>query len=274
MQPSGPSSQKTGTTLSSATTGLGVFSSDVPSIFVSHQLHYHLPLLYWPAEILAIPVNQYLHEQYDRIIVPDNPPGPLSLAGQLSRPQTDVARERVFYSGILSGTRQMACSQDLDYLIIISGPEPQRTFLEKVILAKIGDLDGSGVVLLGSPQRPKAAVRRGDWICVSYVSTEEKAELMNRAKCVICRSGYTTLMELAELGKDRALLIPTPGQTEQEFLSWYYKEKGWFYSQEQGSLDLLDDIEMTRKYHGFPAMPKTAENTHRLYDELLAGYLE
>ena len=168
----------------------------------------------------------------------------------------------------------MACSQDLDYLIIISGPEPQRTFLEKVILAKIGDLDGSGVVLLGSPQRPKAAVRRGDWICVSYVSTEEKAELMNRAKCVICRSGYTTLMELAELGKDRALLIPTPGQTEQEFLSWYYKEKGWFYSQEQGSLDLLDDIEMTRKYHGFPAMPKTAENTHRLYDELLAGYLE
>ena len=66
---------------------LGVFSSEIPSIFVSHQLHYHLPLLYWPAQLLAIPVNQYLHEQYNRIIVPDNPPGPLSLAGKLPGPR-------------------------------------------------------------------------------------------------------------------------------------------------------------------------------------------
>ena len=117
----------------------------------------------------------------------------------------------------------MACSQDLDYLIIISGPEPQRSILEKIILARIGELDGSGVVLLGSPQGSKTPARRGDWICIPYVPTEIKAELMNRAKCVICRSGYTTLMELAELGKTQALLIPTPGQTEQEYLSWYYR---------------------------------------------------
>jgi len=253
---------------------LGVFSSRVPSIFVSHQLHYHLPLLYWPAEILAIPANRYLHEQYDRIIVPDNSPGPLSLAGKLSRPQTDVARDRVFFSGILSGTRQMACSRDLDYLIIISGPEPQRSILEKIILARIGELDGSGVVLLGSPQGSKTPARRGDWICIPYVPTEVKAELMNRAKCVICRSGYTTLMELAELGKTQALLIPTPGQTEQEYLSWYYRQKGWFYSEDQDKLDLAEDVARTKKYAGFPAMPRTADNTKRLYDELLAGYLE
>jgi hypothetical protein len=253
---------------------LGVFSSRVPSIFVSHQLHYHLPLMYWPAELLAIPANQFLHEQYTRIIVPDNPPGPLSLAGKLSRPQTDVARERAYFSGILSGTRQMACSQDLDYLVVISGPEPQRTILERIILAQIGNLDGSGVVLLGNPQGPKAPVRRGNWTCISYVPTEVKAELMNRAKCVICRSGYTTLMELAELSKTHALLIPTPGQTEQEYLSWYYREKGWFYSEEQGTLDLADHVAMTEQYPGFPAMTRTADNTKRLYDELLAGYLE
>ncbi|MGD0534103.1 MAG: glycosyltransferase [Methanoregula sp.] len=253
---------------------LGVFSSEVPSIFISHQLHYHLPLLYWPAELLAIPVNRYLHEQYDRIIVPDNPPGPLSLAGKLSRPDTDVARDRAFFSGILTGTRQIACTQDLDYLVIISGPEPQRTILEKIILEKLENIGGSGVVLLGSPQSPKATTRIGDWTCVSYVSTEEKAELMNRARCVICRSGYTTLMELAELGKDRALLIPTPGQTEQEYLSWYYEQKGWYHSQDQNRLDLADDLELSRHYKGFPKMSHTAENVKRLYDELLAGYLE
>ena len=206
----------------------GVFSSRVPSIFISHQLHYHLPLLYWPAEILAIPANMFLHERYNHIIVPDNPPGALSLAGKLSLPQTDVARDRVFFCGILSGIRQMACTRDLDYLIVISGPEPQRSTLEKIILAKIGDLNGSGVVLLGSPQGSKTPIRRGDWTCIPFASTEEKAELMNRAQCVICRSGYTTLMELAELGKKQALLIPTPGQTEQEYLSWYYLQKGWY----------------------------------------------
>ncbi|MFA6364447.1 glycosyltransferase [Methanoregula sp.] len=253
---------------------LGVYSSRVPSIFISHQLHYHLPLLYWPVECLGILVNQNLHERYDRIIVPDNPPGPLSLAGKLSRPQTDVARERVFFSGILSGTRQIACTQDLDYLVVISGPEPQRTFLEKTILANLKNLDGSGVVLLGSPQKPRAATRIGDWTCVSYVSTEEKVELMNRAQCVICRSGYTTMMELAELGKDRALLIPTPGQTEQEYLSWYYEQNGWYHSQDQNHLDLKDDLELARRYRGFPAMPKTSANTRRLYDEILAEYLE
>jgi hypothetical protein len=253
---------------------LGVFSSKVPSIFVSHQLHYHLPLLYWPAELLAIPANMYLHEQYTRIIVPDNPPGPLSLAGKLSRPQTDVARDRAYFSGVLSGTRQMACTQDLDYLVIISGPEPQRTILERIILARIGELDGKGVVLLGSPQGKPVPVKRGNWTCIPYVPTNIKAELMNRAKCVICRSGYTTLMELAELGKTQALLIPTPGQTEQEYLSWYYREKGWFYSEAQDRLDLPEDVAAARKYKGFPAMPKTEENTKRLYTELLAGYLE
>ena len=253
---------------------LGVFSSRVPSIFISHQLHYHLPLLYWPAELLAIPANMFLHDQFARIIVPDNPPGPLSLAGKLSRPQTDVARERAYFSGVLSGTSQIACSQDLDYLIIISGPEPQRTILEKLVLSRIGELEGSGIVLLGSPRAKPDPVRKGNWTLFPYVPTEVKAELMNRAKCVICRSGYTTLMEMAELGKTRALLIPTPGQTEQEYLSWYYQEKGWFYSEVQDKLDLAEDVAMTGKYRGFPAMPRTAENTRRLYNELLAEYLE
>ncbi len=69
---------------------LGVYSSRVPSIFISHQLHYHLPLLYWPAELLAIPANRFLHEQYNRIIVPDNPPGPSPL------PENSPGRRRTW----------------------------------------------------------------------------------------------------------------------------------------------------------------------------------
>jgi hypothetical protein len=81
-------------------------------------------------------------------------------------------------------------------------------------------------------------------------------------------------MELAELGKKAGLFIPTPGQTEQEYLSWYYEKNGWFFSKSQFNLDLSDDISTARKYSGFPVMPGTVENSHRLYADLLAEYLE
>ena len=74
--------------------------------------------------------------------------------------------------------------------------------------------------------------------------------------------------------KKAGLFIPTPGQTEQEYLSWYYEKNGWFFSQSQYRLDLPGDISIARKYAGFPEMPSTEENIRHLYDNLLAGYLE
>jgi hypothetical protein len=253
---------------------LGVYSSKVPSLFITHQLHFHLPAYVWPVELYASGLNRFHHSKFDRVIVPDNPPGPLSLAGKLSRPDTDSSRARAFFAGILSGTPKLDMDADLDYLVQISGPEPQRTRLEEILLPAAQELDGSTVVLLGSPQRKSEITGSGNCSIRTYVTNEEKAVLMNRAKFVICRSGYTTMMDLAELGKTAGLFIPTPGQTEQEYLSWYYEQKGWFFSKSQYDLDLPADIRTACKYAGFPAMPSTGENVRRLYDELLAGYLE
>lgn len=253
---------------------LGVYSRSVPSLFITHQLHFHLPPALWPGELFASVLNRFHQSKFDRIIVPDNPPGPLSLAGKLSRPDSDSTRSRAFFCGILTSTPKQDVPADLDYLVLISGPEPQRTRLEEILLPMARQLDGRTVVLLGSPQRKSEPARSGDCTIRTYVSNEEKVNLMNRAKFVICRSGYTTMMELAELGKKAGLFIPTPGQTEQEYLSWYYEKNGWFFSQSQYRLDLPGDISTARKYAGFPAMPSTEENVRRLYDNLLAGYLE
>lgn len=253
---------------------LGVYSSKVPSLFITHQLHFHLPAYLWPVELYASALNRFHHSKFDRVILPDNPPGLLSLAGKLSRPDTDSSRARVFFAGILSNTPKLDVAADLDYLVQISGPEPQRTRLEEILLPVAQELDGNSVILLGSPQRKPEITVSGNCSIRTYVSSEEKAILMNRAKFVICRSGYTTMMELAELKKKAGLFIPTPGQTEQEYLSWYYEQKGWFFSKSQYDLDLPADIRTARKYAGFPAMPSTRENVRRLYDELLAGYLE
>jgi hypothetical protein len=253
---------------------LGVYSRNIPSLFITHQLHFHLPAALWPVELFTSLLNRVHHGRFDRIIVPDNPPGPLSLAGKLSRPDSPGAWSKVFFSGILSGTRKQDVPADLDYLVMISGPEPQRTRLEEILLPLMRDLDGVVVVILGSPQRNASSALSSDCTIHTYVTSEEKAALMNRAKFVICRSGYTTMMELAELGKKAGLLIPTPGQTEQEYLSWYYQRNGWFFSRSQYSLDLPGNIHTAREYSGFPGMPATDANSHRLYDELLAGYLE
>jgi len=253
---------------------LGVYSSHIPSLFITHQLHFHLPPALWPVELFAPVLNRFHHSKFDRIIVPDNPPGPLSLAGKLSLPDSDISRSRAFFSGILTSIPKKDVAADLDYLVLISGPEPQRTRLEEILLPLAWELDGNSVILLGSPQKKCEVTGSGNCSIRTYVTNEEKADLMNRAKFVICRSGYTTMMELAELKKKAGFFIPTPGQTEQEYLSWYYEKKGWFFSQDQYHLNLLGDISTAGKYTGFPAMPSTDENVRCLYNNLLAGYLE
>jgi len=255
---------------------LGVYSSEIPSVFITHQLHYHLPLIFWPAELLAVALNGLVHRKYCHIIVPDNPPGQISLAGKLSRPESGATKARVFFSGILTSTRRCNVKKDLDYLFLISGPEPQRTQLEKIVLPQCHTLEGNSIILLGSPSNHALPIQTGSCRIIPYASTRDKENFMNRAHCIICRSGYTSMMEIAELGKHRALFIPTPGQTEQEYLSWYYEKQGWFHSESQYRLDLSADVRIAQQpcYTGFPAMQKTEENVKRLYDQVLAQYLE
>jgi hypothetical protein len=253
---------------------VGVYSLEIPTLFITHQIQYHFPLMLWPIEISAIFANWYLFDNFARVIVPDNPPGDLSLAGKLSRPINGLTDKKVFFSGILSSAQKTESEQDLDFLVLISGPEPQRTRLEEILTPMLSELDGSTVALLGSPQKTPTRSVSDRCTLISYATNEEKVHLMNRAKFVICRSGYTSMMELAELNKRAGLFIPTPGQTEQEYLSYYYEKKGWFYSKSQYKLDLAEDIPFARKYKGFPQMPGTRENAIRLYKELLAQYLE
>ncbi len=85
---------------------------------------------------------------------------------------------------------------------------------------------------------------------------------MNRARLVICRSGYTTLMELVDLDRP-ALVIPTPGQTEQEYLGWLHNSLGTYHSVQQSKLDLPRDVERARGYPGYKAPHRTDESVDR-----------
>ena len=95
-----------------------------------------------------------------------------------------------------------------------------------------------------------------------YFDRKLQAEMLNRARVVVARSGYTTLMELAELGK-RALFVPTPGQSEQEYLARYHRDRGHVWSTTQRALDLPVDIARAEAASGIP----------RISPELLSGAL-
>ena len=164
--------------------------------------------------------------------------------------------------------------EDVDVFISISGPEPSRTQFEKIVLDQVSSLkDGRIVVTLGQPE-VKEVRKLGENITVyGYLDRKGQAEMMNRAKLVVCRSGYTTVMELAELAK-KALMIPTPGQTEQEYLGRYYAERGYYHCVSQYELNLAKDIEKARALSGARCASRTQDNVEKLYKDLFAPVLD
>ncbi len=260
-----------------------VYSSRIPSYFISHQLRYSMPGYLYPFELMTMPFNSFFHGKFDGVIVPDISPDVSSsgcnarpgknLSGKLCRSALKRTKCRTYYAGILTSAKKLPLAEDLDYLAIVSGPEPQRSRLEEIVLRQITALPGEKAVLLGSPQKERHEMIDGNTTVHSYVSSEEKAKLMNRARFIITRSGYTTMMEMAELDKKHGLFIPTPGQTEQEYLSRYYARQGWFLSRSQYSLNLAEDVQAAMNFRGFPEMAKTGENVERLYREVLQRHL-
>ncbi len=120
--------------------------------------------------------------------------------------------------------------------VMLSGPEPQRGILKKKLVEILKDREPPTVILEGKPGISGDAVRTGNIISYNHLSSGEMQEMITGSKCIITRSGYTVIMELISLNRS-ALLIPTPGQTEQEYLAEYLSAKGWFTTVSQKSLD-------------------------------------
>jgi UDP-N-acetylglucosamine:LPS N-acetylglucosamine transferase len=92
------------------------------------------------------------------------------------------------------------------------------------------------------------------------LGAEQQENIMNRAKFIIARPGYTTVMELAELNKNRVLFLPTPGQTEQEYLADYYEKRKYFHHVSQYRLKLKKAIQDSAEFTGFTPAWKTEQS--------------
>lgn len=231
-----------------------VYDSPENSYLINHQLRFKTPVgAEWAFELwLASRMKKYSY-----VIVPDFEGQ--NLSGRLSHKLRYINKDKIKYIGILSHLKKLDTKEDIDYFVSLSGPEPQRTILEKKIILQLNQLKGKIVIAGGNPDKQQNNLS-GDVEFYSFLNTEQQENVMNRSKFIITRSGYTTIMELVELDKKNALLLPTPGQSEQEYLADYYEKAGYFNHISQYRIRLNRDIGRSKKFNGFEAPWKTEES--------------
>lgn len=210
----------------------GLWSRQVKSIIITHQLYVKAPI----GEKIAHQKIEKLISNFDECWIPDNEGSP-NLSGDLAHLKPFKHRHK--FIGPLSRFSKFQVDKvsfKYDIIAIISGPEPQRTVFEKLILEEIENSELKAVVVLGNPQN-SAPIHHQSTLVFNHLSTEELYNYIQQSKVVVCRAGYSSLMDLMVLNK-KAILIPTPGQTEQEYLARYHTDKGFFCVQNQKEFDL------------------------------------
>lgn len=234
----------------------GVCLSEVPSFHIVHSLRQVIPGRPGALEKFVEASQRHLL-RHGRILIPDQEED--GLAGDLCHNLACDWNSGMEYLGILSSVGRQDLQEDVDVFVSISGAEPQRTFFEELVLARVRELGGRIVVALGNPDAPGIRSDDGRVTVHGYLDRDREEEMLNRARLVVTRPGYTTLMELAELGKP-ALLVPTVGQSEQEYLGDRLEALGLMHCVRQQRLDLPQDVEAARTYPGLPRMHPTRES--------------
>jgi uncharacterized protein (TIGR00661 family) len=238
----------------------GMYSRTIPSFFISHQIRIMNPLRIGMFERGSEIFNLFFFKRFAGIIIPDFKEEN-NLSGDLSHNLRRIDENKLHYIGVLSDFKKRQKKKDIDCLISISGPEPQRTMLEDKLLSQIDDLKGNIVVTLGKTEsQDKLKSKKIE--TYTFLPKDKREDFLNRTKLVVARSGYSTIMDLAVIGV-KALMTPTPGQIEQEYLGIYHNKKGTFYSVNQNRIDLKRDVEIAKKTTGITRkcnIEKSVEN--------------
>lgn len=209
------------------------------SVVMTHQLRIKTPFN-WLEDALQR-LNYIYLNRFNEVWVPDRE-GQVNLAGELSHPKKKPL-VTVQYLGALSRFCGNGNDQEKHLLVVLSGPEPQRTLLENLVVAELKDYTKPVVLVRGLPQG-EGAIKLPQNVAVhTHLATEELACKMKQASFVISRCGYSTVMDVAAL-KKKCILIPTPGQTEQEYLAAHLMKNNFALCIAQKKFRLLPALEL------------------------------
>ncbi len=190
---------------------MGVRHKRVPSVFITHQL----TVLSGKTTSFSTKFHNKYIKKFDLCWVPDMADDP-NLSGELGHPKKSSIP--VTYLGPLSRFEYQVVPKKYDIMVLLSGPEPQRTLLEQKLFQEFEQSDKKIVFVRGVIEETQKMYVKNNITIHNYLIGSDLENTINSSNLIISRSGYTTVMDLAKL-KKKAFFIPTPGQFEQEYLA-------------------------------------------------------
>ncbi|WP_456421009.1 glycosyltransferase [Lutibacter sp.] len=220
----------------------GVVSKKIPSVYITHQLR----VLSGLTTFFTSKIHQKIIKQFDECWVPDIEQKP-NFSGKLGH--LNSQNMNVKYLGLLSRFKKKNTAIKYDVLVLLSGPEPQRTLLETKLLLELKKYEGNILFVRGTLLNSTKITKPNNFKIINYLLSEELEKVINQSKLILARSGYSTIMDLAVLGK-KAFFIPTPGQFEQEYLANILSRKSIapYATQEEFTIEHLNNLD---KFSGF-----------------------
>lgn len=222
---------------------LGVYSKKIPSVLMTHQLNVLSGKTTW----ISSKLHQYFIKKFTECWIPDKKENP-NLTGKLGHLKNSSLNLK--YLGPLSRFEKKNLPIKYDLMVILSGPEPQRTFLEQKLIKEIQSFDGKILFIKGIIESEQKIDQDENVTYYNFMTSSEIETAFNESEIVLCRSGYTTVMDLAKLQK-KAFFIPTPGQFEQEYLARRLKRNGFLPYAKQDDF-VIKNLSEVSLYGGLP----------------------
>ncbi len=241
----------------------GLYSDKIKSVFISHQVHIKSGSLLKFLEPVLFRMNKSRIEKFDELWIPDNLP-PNNLSGDLS--DSSGITTPVKHIGMLSRFTITASAKEkqYDFIALLSGPEPQRSILEKKLHDTFFSSPEKCLLVRGTPGL-NTLTEDGKIKVMATISDQELQELLHPGTTLICRPGYSTLMDLAVLGHRHTVFIPTPGQTEQEYLAELLKNKWGYTCFKQDEKIFIQDV--------IPGKPLPEFKNHDILKKTIGEFL-
>ncbi len=219
---------------------LGVRSKKVRSVFITHQLNVLSGNTTW----ISSKLHQKFIKKYDECWVPDVNDKE-NLSGKLGH--LDQENPKIRYIGPLSRFNKRQLPKKYDLMVVLSGPEPQRTLLEEKLIVELQQFKGEIVFVKGLVEEEQTYSKEKHIMYYNYMTSEQLEIALNESELILSRSGYTTIMDLTFLEK-KAFFIPTPGQFEQEYLAKKFQKEGKVPYRNQDEF-VCEDLKITNVYY-------------------------
>lgn len=198
----------------------GLFNKSVHSVYITHQLMIKMPAALKLLEPVAWLIHRSFIRKYNECWIPDTEKDE-NLSGDLSHkyPLPDNAK----FIGWLSRYEKIRPDMEIKrypIVVIVSGPEPQRSIFEKKMIEKFKNIPTETLLIAGKPDEAISTATVGFVTIINHLADDKFAGQLIQAEKIICRSGYSGIMDLKTLRVlHKAEFYPTPGQTEQEYLA-------------------------------------------------------